>query len=502
MSDSVKKNVIANIYGKAWTSIISLAVVPLYIKLIGIEAYGLIGVYMSVLGLLAVLDMGLSSTLSRELARQSFTDDSRHESRNLVRTLELVYWGVGVAIGLVMFLLAPLIAKNWIQQPRGISIVDLTNVFRIMGLVITVQWPASLYSGGLMGLQRQVLLNWIRVIIVTLQHGGGVLLLLVSPSITTYFVWQIVMNGLQTLLFASFLWKTLPSEEHRTCFRIDLLKKHWHFAANMAVISILVSILTQLDKVLLSKMLTLQMFGYYMLAFNIASSLNYIIAPLYNAFYPRLCQLATSKNYYDSLSSLYHKGCQLMSAAVLPISVILVFYSKEILLIWMRDPDVVKNTHVLLGVLVVGTALNGLLTMPYALQLAYGYTRIVLVQNIVCVIVLVPLLIIMINSHGAIGAAIVWVILNVGLLLFSIPAMHRRYLQQEMMKWYVIDVSIPVLTVSLIGFVSYTLMPANIPAVFTALWILTSLALISFICLSVMPAGRGWIRQYLLKNNL
>ncbi len=43
--------------------------VPLYIKFIGIEAYGLIGLFFVMQALFAVMDMGLSATASREIAR-------------------------------------------------------------------------------------------------------------------------------------------------------------------------------------------------------------------------------------------------------------------------------------------------------------------------------------------------------------------------------------------------------------------------------------------------
>jgi len=41
----LKLNIIANYTGKAWTALMSLAFIPLYIKFIGIEAYGLIGFF-------------------------------------------------------------------------------------------------------------------------------------------------------------------------------------------------------------------------------------------------------------------------------------------------------------------------------------------------------------------------------------------------------------------------------------------------------------------------
>ena len=58
---TVKKNIIANFLGKSWMGILSLAITPLYVKLIGIESYGLLGVFASLVGLLALLDMGFSS---------------------------------------------------------------------------------------------------------------------------------------------------------------------------------------------------------------------------------------------------------------------------------------------------------------------------------------------------------------------------------------------------------------------------------------------------------
>ena len=64
----IKQNIIANFGGKAWQALMSLAFVPLYIKFMGIESYGLVGIFASLLALFGLLDMGLSTTLNRELA--------------------------------------------------------------------------------------------------------------------------------------------------------------------------------------------------------------------------------------------------------------------------------------------------------------------------------------------------------------------------------------------------------------------------------------------------
>ena len=43
--------------------------VPLYIKFMGVESYGLVGIYFPLLALSDFLDMRLSDTMNREMAR-------------------------------------------------------------------------------------------------------------------------------------------------------------------------------------------------------------------------------------------------------------------------------------------------------------------------------------------------------------------------------------------------------------------------------------------------
>jgi O-antigen/teichoic acid export membrane protein len=68
-----------------------LLIVPLYIRFMGMEAYGLIGFYAMLQGTLQILDLGLSPTMTRELARYSSQSGKEHEMRDFVRTLEIGY---------------------------------------------------------------------------------------------------------------------------------------------------------------------------------------------------------------------------------------------------------------------------------------------------------------------------------------------------------------------------------------------------------------------------
>src|SRR5262249_47553130 len=149
----VLRNIIANFVGKGGIAVLTLLFPPLYARWLGIEAYGLVGVYLTLTAVLSVLDLGLSTTLGREIARLSVADrDVGKQMVDLVRSLEVVFWLVGSFAGLAIALFAPLLAGYWIRV-RALDSGTVEASVRLMGLVFALQWPAGLYNGGLLGLQ-------------------------------------------------------------------------------------------------------------------------------------------------------------------------------------------------------------------------------------------------------------------------------------------------------------------------------------------------------------
>ena len=154
-------------------------------------------------------------------------------------------------------------------------------------------------------------------------------------------------------------------------------------------ISFFALLLTQGDEIILSRLLTLEKFGYYTLAAVVASSLYLVVAPIFTAVFPRFTQLVVTGD-DAALCTLYHQSCQFVSVLLLPVALVIAFFAREILQVWTRNPAVVENAHRVVSLLVIGTALNGLMNVPYALQLANGWTRLALYQNIVAVALLIP----------------------------------------------------------------------------------------------------------------
>jgi len=345
-----------------------------------------------------------------------------------------------------------------------------------------------------MGLQRQVLLNGINVIMATFRGLGAVLILwLVSPTVEAFFSWQIVVSVIHIGLIVFFLWRSLPYAAEAPRFRRDLLLNIWRFAAGMTGITVLSTILMQLDKVILSRMLSLELFGYYTLASVVAMTLGRFVGPVFSATYPRLTNLV-ALGATEEITRLYHKSAQLVSVLVLPAALVVALFSKEILLLWTQSPVTAGRTYVLVSILVMGTAFNGLMNIPYALQLAFGWTRLALLVNVVSVLLLVPLMIVLTKWYGAVGAASVWVILNVGYMFISLPIMHRRLLPTEKWRWYFEDVGLPFGVAILVAGALRLILPMQVHDLALGAYI----AMISAITLGATvlatPVTRHWVR--------
>jgi len=486
----VKANIIANFAGKGWTALMSLAFVPLYIKFLGIEAYGLIGFFVTLQALFGLLDMGLSATLNRELARTSGLAGQENRMRDLVRTLEIIYWLIAIIICVSVILLAPIIAQYWIKA-ENLSVETVQQSVILLGIAIAFQWPLSFYSGGLQGLQKQVLYNILYSGLATLRGVGAVLVLwLVSSTIEAYFQWQVLVSLLSTATIAFALWKSLPECDRASRFDWKILHSIWRFAAGMTAITAVTVILTQLDKVLLSTLLPLESYGYYMLASVVAGALYYLIGPIRTALFPKFSQLVAQDD-VENLAHLYHQTCQLMSVVILPMAMILVMFSYEIMVLWTVDITIAENTHWLISLLVIGTTINGLMNLPYGLQIAYGWTRLSIYTNTVAAVLLAPMLFIMVHYYNAIGAAVVWVVLNTGYIIIGVQLMHRRLLKEEKWRWYIEDVFRPLMAALLVAVTGRLILPAEGGPFIMAIYLTAVLLLAYLLAILVTPMVRA-----------
>lgn len=437
-----------------------VAFLPLYIQYIGIEAYGLIGLFAVLQAFLGLLDMGMTPTLNREMARFASGAHTVQSIRDLLRSLELVCYGFAALIAFSIWAISGYLASSWLKSDQ-LSTDVVAQALAVMALVVALRFCEGIYRGSLLGLQQQVWFNGANALLSTLRYGGaGVVLAWVSPTIEAYFLWQAIISLVTLAVFATKLYHTLPKAASPAKFRRTALTEIWRFAGAMMGLTFLAIMSKQIDKVMLSNLLTLENYGYYIFAAIVAGVISIIVGPVTLALYPRMTELATCLE-QERLVRIYHQGAQLVTVLIAPATMLLICFPYGVIYMWSGNTGLAEHVAPILSVLVIGTFLNGLLWMPHHFQLAHGWTSLALKVNIIAVSILVPTIIFIVPKYGVVGAAWAWVALNFGHVLISVQFMHRRLIPDEKWRWYYADVLLPMLGSIIVVYVANAFRPAE-----------------------------------------
>lgn len=433
-------NLLAGWANSAWSALLAFAVVPFYLEYLGVESYGLIGFYVTMQALIQLLDMGMAATMNREVARCSSSGDYRAPGE-LLQTLAVLYWAVAGVIALSIWWVSPWIGQSWLK-PQQLSQESISHVVALMGLVVACRWPIGLYQGVLVGAQRLVLASGISMAMSTLSNIGAVVILaFVSTTIEAFFLWQATVGIVYALCMRFAAWRILGSRPF-SGLNAKRLAPIWKFSAGMTGIALTSAVFTQLDKVILSKNVTLTEFGHYMVAVMVMSGLHILISPVFNVVFPRMSALVAAKD--DArLLEIYRSGSRMFASAIFPAAMLIAVFGKDFVTLWTGNAELAVHAAPIIAFLAIGSALNGVMFFPYALQLAHGMTWLPLAINIGLICLMAPLVIISAKLYGAVGAAFSWMAIEVIYVIVGRWMTHRYLLRGSNTRWMAADVGIP-----------------------------------------------------------
>jgi O-antigen/teichoic acid export membrane protein len=367
----IRSNIVANAIGRGWSTLIGVAVLPLYVRFLGAEAYGLVGLYATIAVICSLFDAGISASLGRELARAAAEEDAPVLCSELVRTAEVLYFSIGLFLGAGVALSAPVIASRWLNL-HDVSVQDATRAVRLMGLLIVFQWSTGLYVGALNALQRQVTSNLITSIVSGLRAVGAVVVVWkVSSTIVAFYWWQVLSTAVYLLVSREAVWRAAVVQRRLAAFRWSVALRVRRFAAGVTLLSFASVVSSQLDKVVLTRVVSLEAFGYYSFAVSVAGAVTSFGQPVVAALYPAMVAAFTRRD-SDRLADLFHRGAQLVSVLTFAPAAVLCAFSPTVLRLWARGSSTAANASVLVSACLVGPALNCAAVTPFNLTLAAG----------------------------------------------------------------------------------------------------------------------------------
>lgn len=425
------KNVIANFVGRFWSILSNFLFIPIYISLLGFESYSLISFSLVIAGVMAVLDAGLSATLSRELAR---SDLSFKEKFRIFGTLETIYFLIAFVAVLLVFFSSSRIASDWVTS-KVYSSEEISVFVKIISFDIGFQLLIRFYLGGFLGLEQQIKSNVIQVAWGITRNGLVLLVLFFVPSLQAFFLWQAASTILFVLFAGLLLRKQINGKYSFSIRKIekDVLKRTWKFASGMLLISIVAALNTQMDKLIISKLLPLESLGFYTLAVSLSMGIVVIVNPISVAILPRLTNYFTG-NRIDDAQHLFKKVNMIVSILVFSLMAIMIYFSYELIFIWTGDSNIAIKASPFLPIIAIAVSMLSLATIPYNIAIANGNTKLNNIIGILSLLITLPGYWLATNFYGAIGAAYIFCLVQSIITIIYIYLINKKYFGVKNLK--------------------------------------------------------------------
>jgi O-antigen/teichoic acid export membrane protein len=394
-------NAFLNLIGRFWPIVLALVTTPFVISHLGVEAYGVLVLVSTILGYVTLLDMGLTDSLVKYVAHyQAVTDYSA--IRNYVGNAMVIYLLLGFLSALMLFFLADLIVYllNVSEALQPVAIF----AFHVGAIGFGINLISGIFRSVLDGFQRYDLSNTLRVLLITVQTFGIVVLLWLGYWLEEVVIFQFIITVLNLIFTFLFSNRLISGSVFRLNLDLDITKKLVNFGLMTLITRISGIFLYQFDRTYLGFMLGVSAVTYYTVPDNLGRRMHSIPASLAQVSFPVASELTSAKKLH-TLQRLYLRGLKWTVALAFSMAAVLVALSYKLLLYWL-DPEFARISTGPLVILAISYCALAVTALPAYLIVGVGlphyntiFSLATAILNVVGCIVLVPI-------WGVLGAAV------------------------------------------------------------------------------------------------
>lgn len=423
-------NTMANLVSRLWSMVSVYIFIPLYIKYLGETTYGLVSFFVTLQMTMNILGLGLSNTLKRELAVGNDSAEALDRKYKLLRSVENIYIVLAAFIFIFCLFASNIIARHWLNIENLDSHV-VSNVIKLMGASIALQFTANIYSGCLFGLNHQILVNGINVIWAIAKSLGSLCIIIwVAPNLEYFYSWHILTDIVYILVLRFSVAAKLDSQKRKPWRLKDFsnMAEIWRYTLGILIISLVALVNRQLDKIIISKYLIITELGAYNVSTTLGSLTAIVPAAIYTAIFPVFTRKATTDD--TTLVTDFLNVNKIVSIIIASSAAFIAVFSPSLLNIWTGSARYSSILGIVSSLVVLGVAIVEFQEIPYALALAHGNTRLNVIIGLIFTPIVAVLLWIGIKYYGLLGAGIVFPTVMLFQTVSFLFLVYKKYLRQ------------------------------------------------------------------------
>jgi O-antigen/teichoic acid export membrane protein len=416
------RNTIWNLVGSGAPMIVAVFCIPIMIRGLGRERFGVLTLAWAVIGYASLFDLGLGRALTQLVARKLGAGENS-EVPTLVWTSLVLMLVLGLAGALAAVLLSPWMVHRALHVPVALQPETLRS-FYLLGLSI----PVVISTAGLRGLleahQRFGLINALRIPMGVYSFASP---LLVLPFSRSLFPVVTVLVGGRVIGWAAHLWlclRVVPELSDRIAWHGTAAGPLLRFGGWMTVSNIVSPLMVTLDRFVIGALVSMTAVAYYATPYEVVTKLWVLPGALVGVMFPAFSTGFAQDRERTAL--LFGRSVKSLFLVLFPIMLCTVALAQDGLRLWL-GPEFAQHSFRVLQWLAIGVFINSLAFVPFALLQGVGRPDLTATLHLIELPLYLGLLWWLIGRFGVEGAAMAWAarVAVDALLLFRLA---RRFL--------------------------------------------------------------------------
>jgi len=400
LSSRLAQNIISNYASVVWMGLLSLGLIPVYLRLLGPEQWGVVAICMAIQGFMGLLDAGLGQIMPRDIA---LAHGNKLREARAFQLFCLAYLVIGALGFLVGQLAVPYLLEHWFNGGRGLAQgADIS--LRLVLVQFLFQFANNAHSGYWNGNQKQMRANVRLCVFGTAKHLGALALVSFwTPQAVAYLLPFAVVSVLEWWFNRRSIRSTLADMQNAPLEWADFqgLARNAGVLALGVMVGMLVS---QLDRLVLSRSLDAATYGSYVIVANLGLAFMQLQYPLMRAIFPRVV-IASAGGGQDSRPRPLILAVVLLCVAPCILGVVVAPWALHT---WLGNPAVANAGVAPLRFILAAVAVNALYHLIYQRIVAAGENRVIVWINVAVLLVTAPLLFWIAPGLGAQAGGIGW----------------------------------------------------------------------------------------------
>lgn len=419
------RNTIWNLIGQGVPILVAILVIPMLIKGMGIDRFGVLTLVWILIGYFSLFDLGMGRALIQLVAAKLGEGKSEGLPSSVWTALCLMLV-MGLLAGLVLLLISSRLVCDVLEIPDHLQPETLMAFY-----LLSASIPLVITTTGLRGIlaahQRFDLINAIRLPAGVLNYLGPLLVLLFSHSLVPIVALLLIVRFVTWVLYVFLCLNVM------TALRWDLrvarasIGPLVRMGGWITVSNVVGPLMVYSDRFLIGALISASAVAYYATPYEVVTKLWVFPSAMMGVIFPAFASSFVSDR--NRMVQLFNQGMKCILLVMFPITLIIVTFARDVLGVWL-GAEFAKNSTGVMQLLTIGVFFNSLAWPSLAFLQGSGRPDITAKLHLIelpCYLLAVWWLI---SVHGITGAAVAWVS-RVGLDMILLLGMARRFLPPD-----------------------------------------------------------------------